>query len=105
VGLLRVRCKTALNVMWAIMKKLMIVIATVLALGACTPNQETIIKQLGACKMQAIEKGFRDDPDYLTACMNAAGYRPKLDCMLPPKDRQPTQDYRIPPIKAVLCSV
>jgi len=42
--------------------------------------------------MQAIEKGFRDDQGYLTACMNTAGYRPKLDCM---RLDQPVQDYHL----------
>jgi hypothetical protein len=63
------------------MKTALMLTVAALMIAACTPSEETIIKQLGACKMQAIEKGFRDDYDYLTACMSTAGYRPSLNCI------------------------
>jgi hypothetical protein len=65
-------------------------------IGACTPTKEAVMKQLGACKMQAIEKGFRDDSDYLSACMSTAGYRPSLDCIGESTKDHPKTSYLHP---------
>jgi hypothetical protein len=71
-------------------------IGTAVVISACTPSVEPIIKQLGACKMQAIEKGFRDDLEYLSACMSTAGYRPSLDCIAESSGDHPKNSYSYP---------
>jgi hypothetical protein len=79
------------------MRAVFIPIIAALTIGACTPTKEPIIKQFGICKMQAIEKGFRDDLDYLTACMNTAGYRPILGCTVDHLKKEGPDCYELTP--------